>query len=75
MVWPLAQIIGTAAFAASPGARDAVRANLGVVSPAHSGATTVRHIFAEQARNYLDIFRLVRMDRDSLRAEIGRAHV
>ena len=72
MVWPLAQGIGTLAWAASPGTRAAVAANLAVVAPERSGASTVRHIFAEQARNYLDIFRLVRMDRDSLRAGVEK---
>ena len=70
LVWPMAQVLGTAAFAASPDARAAVRENVSVIAPERLDWTLVRHIFAEQSRNYLDIFRLVRMNAASLRAGV-----
>jgi KDO2-lipid IV(A) lauroyltransferase len=72
LVRPIAQIMGTLAYAASPGARRAVRANLEVIAPDRASARLVRHIFAEQSRNYLEIFRLPRTDAATLRATIER---
>ena len=72
LVWPIAQALGSIAYAASPGSREAVRANLAVVAPGREGPAMVRHIFTEQSRNYLDIFRLLRMDRASLRAGVEK---
>lgn len=72
LVWPIAQGLGSIAYVASPRTRDAVRGNLAVVAPGREGPAMVRHIFAEQARNYLDIFRLVRMDQASLRAGVEK---
>jgi lauroyl/myristoyl acyltransferase len=71
-VWPMAQALGSVAFAASPGARAAVRENLAVVAPDRDATALARHIFAEQSRNYLDIFRLVRMNAASLRAGVEK---
>jgi KDO2-lipid IV(A) lauroyltransferase len=71
-VWPTAQVLGSIAYAASPGARAALRENLAVVAPDRNGTALARHIFAEQARNYLDIFRLVRMNAASLRAGVEK---
>ena len=71
-VWPMAQVLGSIAYAASPGARAAVRENLAIVAPGKDGASLARHIFAEQSRNYLDIFRLVRMNAESLRAGVEK---
>jgi KDO2-lipid IV(A) lauroyltransferase len=72
LVTPIAQIMGTVAYAASPGARRAVRANLEVIAPDRASASLVRHIFAEQSRNYLEIFRLSRTDAATLRATIEK---
>lgn len=72
LVAPLAQVMGTLACVASPGARDAVRSNLRRVAPDRAGASLVRHVFAEQARNYLEVFRLSRTDAATLRATIEK---
>ena len=63
---PIAGLIGSIAWAASPATRAAVRANLAVVAP--DRATSVRHVFVEQARNYLEIFKLRRLDARGIRA-------
>jgi len=68
---PLAAFAGMAAYAASPGARHAVRANLSVVAPEKANDATVRRVFVEQARNYLEIFRLHRIDRARLREMVA----
>jgi KDO2-lipid IV(A) lauroyltransferase len=72
LVVPIAEVLGTIAYAASPAARDAVRANLEIIAPQRASASLVRHIFAEQSRNYLDIFRLTRTDAATLRATIEK---
>ena len=72
LVTPIAQVMGTLAFAASPGARSAVRANLEIIAPERAGASLTRHIFAEQSRNYLEIFRLSRTDAATLRATVEK---
>ena len=72
LVTPIAQAIGTVAYAASPGARAAVRANLEVVAPERAGGTLARHIFAEQSRNYLEIFRLSRTEGATLRTTVEK---
>jgi KDO2-lipid IV(A) lauroyltransferase len=72
LVWPIAEALGSVAYAASPAARAAVRANLAVIAPERAGAAMARHIFAEQSRNYLDIFRLVRMKSEALRAVVEK---
>ena len=72
LVTPVAQVFGTLAYAMSPGARAAVRANLRVVAPERAGASLTRHVFAEQSRNYLEIFRLSRTDAATLRATVEK---
>jgi len=72
LVWPIAEALGTIAYAASPGARAAVRANLEIIAPERASTAMARHIFAEQSRNYLDIFRLVRMNAATLRALVEK---
>lgn len=62
----IARGVGSAAYAAAPNARAAVRANLEVVAPALSRAERellVRRAFINQARNYLTTLRLPRMRR------------
>lgn len=72
LVTPIAQLMGTVAYAASSGARAAVRANLEVIAPERASPSLARHIFAEQSRNYLEIFRLSRTDSATLRATIEK---
>ena len=72
LVTPIAQLLGTVAYAASPAAREAVRANLEIIAPERASASLARHIFAEQSRNYLEIFRLSRTDAATLRATIEK---
>ena len=72
LVTPIAQVLGTVAYAASPAARGAVRANLDIIAPERASASLARHIFAEQARNYLEIFRLSRTNAATLRATIEK---
>jgi len=69
---PLAAAMGSAAFLGSSRARDAVLANLAVVAPERADAGTARQVFVEQARNYLEIFRLPRMAPAKLRASIEK---
>ena len=64
---PIAEVIGTAAYALSPSARAAVRANLRVVAPERADSATVRRVFVEQARNYLEVFKVPRIPRARLR--------
>ena len=63
----LARGIGSAAYAAAPHARAAVRANLEVVAPRLSRGEReilVRRAFVNQTRNYLTTLRLPQMRRD-----------
>ena len=66
----LAEVIGTAAWAAAPLGRAAVRANLVVIAPERANAATVRHVFVEQTRNYLEIFQIPRIAPATLIASI-----
>jgi len=66
---PLAETAGTVAYLARPHARRAVRANLRVVVPDRADGL-VRRVFVEQARNYLEVFRIPRMAPDALLARI-----
>lgn len=68
---PIATAVGTAAYLASPAARAAVRANLMVVAPERATSATVRRIFIEQARNYLEVFRLPHTGREKLRDAVA----
>jgi hypothetical protein len=65
---PLAETIGTLAWAASPATRGAVRANLAVIAPERATSATVRRVFVEQAHNYLEIFRIPRLGAATIRA-------
>lgn len=67
---PLAEVAGTLAFAAQPSVRAAVRGNLATVAP--DRATHARRVFVEQARNYLEIFRIPRIDPARLRATVAK---
>lgn len=77
LIGPFAEIVGTIAYLAAPGARRAVRANLAVIAPeAHGGL--IRRIFVEQTRNYVEIFSITRLDPKKLLAELrtdGWEHV
>lgn len=68
---PLSEILGTIAYVCSPRARRAVRANLGVIAPHRP--RLVRKVFVEQARHYLETFRLLRLDHREL-LEIVEIH-
>lgn len=60
---PLSGAIGTIAYAASARARRAVHANLGVIAADRGDhARLARRVFAFQARNYIETFRLARLD-------------
>ncbi len=72
LVTPIAEVLGTAAYAASPAARAAVRANLEVIAPGSATGGMTRHVFVEQSRNYLDIFRLPRIDAATIRASVEK---
>jgi KDO2-lipid IV(A) lauroyltransferase len=55
-----------------------VRANLAVVAPERNTSATVRRIFVEQTRNYVEIFSIPRLDPQKLLAQIradGWEHV
>jgi len=67
---PLAQVMGTVAWAATPAARGAVLANLRVIAPERATASSVRRVFVEQSRNYLEIFQLPGTDPKRLIASI-----
>jgi len=67
---PIAEIMGTAAWAAAPGARDAVLANLRIIAPERAHQSSVRHVFVEQSRNYLEIFQIPRIAPERLIASI-----
>jgi KDO2-lipid IV(A) lauroyltransferase len=68
---PLSEILGTIAYVSSPRARRAVRANLGVIAPHRP--RLVRKVFVQQARHYLETFRLLRLDHREL-LEIVEIH-
>jgi KDO2-lipid IV(A) lauroyltransferase len=67
---PLAVVAGRLAYLSSPRARGAVRANLAIVAPERASDALVRRVFIEQARNYLELFRVPRTDPARLRAMI-----
>jgi phosphatidylinositol dimannoside acyltransferase len=70
LVGPFAEVIGTLAFLAAPGARRAVGANLAVIAPQRSGTALARHIFVEQSRNYVEIFSIPRLDPKELLSRV-----
>lgn len=60
---PIATAAGSFAYAASAAGRAAIRENLAIVVPERSDRERiVRQVFIEQSRNYLEIFRLARLD-------------
>ena len=67
---PLAEILGTAAYLASPHARANVLANLKVIAPERANGGLVRRVFVEQSRNYLEVFRVPHIAPDRLLASI-----
>ena len=67
---PLAGIAGSVAYLAQPAARRAVRENLATVAPGRQ--MDARRVFVEQARNYLEIFRLPRTDAARLRGLVAK---
>jgi len=67
----IATVAGTLAYRLSPGARAAVRANLGVIAPERRDRERlVRATFIAQVRHYLEIFRLARLDPGKVLREI-----
>ncbi|MEP6693196.1 MAG: lysophospholipid acyltransferase family protein [Chloroflexota bacterium] len=68
---PFAEVVGTLAYLAAPGARRAVRGNLSVVAPGRDGSGVVRRVFVEQSRNYVEIFSIPRIDPQRLIAEVS----
>ena len=78
LIGPFAEIVGTLAYLAAPGARRAVRGNLAIVAPGRTGPAVVRRVFVEQTRNYVEIFSIPRLDPKKLLAELrteGWEHV
>jgi lauroyl/myristoyl acyltransferase len=77
--YPLATIVGTVVYLLSTGARDAVRENLAIVAPERTDRERlVRATFVEQVRHYIEIFRLARLDRETVRRTViasGWEHV
>jgi lauroyl/myristoyl acyltransferase len=58
---PISEVVGTIAYLSVPRARAAVRANLAVISPERS--LSVRRVFVNQVRQYLEVFQIPRLDR------------
>ena len=78
LIGPFAEVVGTLAYLAAPGARRAVRANLAVVAPERNSSGLARRIFVEQARNYVEIFSIPQIGPKKLLAELqtsGWEHV
>lgn len=65
----IAQLIGSLTWLASPRARAAVLENQLIVQPARRPA--VRRTFVNQARNYLDTFRLFRASKEHVAEWVG----
>jgi phosphatidylinositol dimannoside acyltransferase len=58
---PISEVVGTAAYLAAPKGRAAVRANLAIVAP--DSSLSARRVFANQVRQYLEVFQIPRLDR------------
>jgi lauroyl/myristoyl acyltransferase len=58
---PIAEVVGTIAYLAAPHGRAAVRANLATIAPDRS--VSVRRVFVNQVRQYLEVFHIPRLDR------------
>ncbi|MEX2045740.1 MAG: lysophospholipid acyltransferase family protein [Chloroflexota bacterium] len=78
LIGPFAEVVGTLAYLAAPGARRAVRSNLAVIASGRNGRGSIRRIFVEQTRNYVEIFSIPRTDPKRLLADMrteGWEHV
>ena len=77
--YPIATIVGTVIYRASDRAREAVRDNLSIVAPERTDRERlVRATFIEQVRHYIEIFRLARLDHETVRRTVlasGWEHV
>jgi KDO2-lipid IV(A) lauroyltransferase len=58
---PISEVVGTIAYVAAPRGRAAVRANLAMIAPDRS--QSVRRVFVNQVRQYLEVFQIPRLDR------------
>lgn len=63
---PLSETIGTAAYLLNARARRAVLANLAVIAPGGDHRRMARRVFAAQARNYIETFRLLSLTHERL---------
>jgi KDO2-lipid IV(A) lauroyltransferase len=59
---PISETVGTIAYLAAPRPRRAVRANLSRVTA--DGSASVRRVFVNQVRQYLEVFQIPRIDRE-----------
>ena len=78
LMGPFAEVVGTLAYLAAPGARRAVHANLAIIAPERNTSGVVRRVFVEQTRNYVEIFSIPRLDPKTLLDEVrtdGWEHV
>jgi lauroyl/myristoyl acyltransferase len=78
IVEPICRVVGAVWFAAAPGARAAVRANLRHVLGHEPSADLVRAVFVSGALNYWDVLALRRMSRAQLLRLVsirGREHI
>ncbi|HET8568753.1 MAG TPA: lysophospholipid acyltransferase family protein [Candidatus Limnocylindria bacterium] len=71
LVAPISEIAGTVAYLAAPRARAAVRSNHLVIAPGRR--PRVRRTFVNQVRNYLETFRLMRLDRSHIERDVDVA--
>lgn len=69
---PLAELLGSISYLVAGRARAAVRDNLRVVAPERAGPGTIRRVFVEQARNYLEIMRIPTFDAARLLASVDQ---
>jgi KDO2-lipid IV(A) lauroyltransferase len=68
---PIATLAGTVAYRMSAAAREAVRENLTIVAPERTDRERlVRQTFVQQVRHYLEIFRLSRLDQETVRRTV-----
>jgi len=77
--YPIATVVGTIAYRVAGGARAAVRDNLSIVAAGRADRERlVRLTFVEQVRHYIELFRLARLDHESVRRTVqvsGWEHV
>jgi len=68
---PIAMLGGAIAYRASEASRAAVRENLAIVAPdRRDRERLVRQAFVEQLRNYIEIFRLARLDHEKVKQTV-----